>query len=73
MAEKEAELTETVLLGCTEGGVADQGCTEGSEAELVCTEEVDAGRGAEDWLPGVCKWFHPTKGWGFINIGQHKF
>ena len=26
----------------------------------------------EVWHTGVCKWFNPSKGWGFINVAASK-
>ena len=30
--------------------------------------EVHNEKGGEVWYQGVCKWFNPAKGWGFLNL-----
>ena len=38
---------------------------EGKEENPAGTENQED---EEVWFEGVCKWFNPTKGWGFLNI-----
>ena len=54
-----------------EGGGAKQSRQEVGEADRP--QAVDE-EGPEDetgvWHTGVCKWFNPSKGWGFINLTE---
>ena len=55
-----------------EGGGANQSSQEANEAETPQDVKVEGEEGLEDeaggWHTGVCKWFNPSKGWGFINL-----
>ena len=57
------------------GAEADEegGCRKQSGQEI---KEASGPRAVEvkeeeaDWHTGVCKWFNPSKGWGFINVTE---
>ena len=55
-----------------EGGGAKQSRQEVSEAERPPAEEEERpeDEAAGVWHTGVCKWFNPSKGWGFINLTE---
>ena len=57
-----------------EGGGAKQSRQEVKEAEKPQAVEVEEQEGPEEeagvWHTGVCKWFNPSKGWGFINLTE---
>ena len=59
-----------------EGGGANQSSQEANEVESQGPQyvEVEEEEGLEDeaggWHTGVCKWFNPSKGWGFINLTE---
>ena len=52
-----------------EGGGAKQSRQEVKEAVEV-EEEEGPEEEARVWHTGVCKWFNPSKGWGFINLTE---
>ena len=39
---------------------------EEEEREEVVVEKEEE----ERWYEGECKWFHPTKGWGFLVLRE---
>ena len=54
-----------------EGGCGKQSGQEIKEASGPRAVEVKEEEAEEaDWHTGVCKWFNPSKGWGFINVTE---
>ena len=51
------------------GGKQETDEAEGPQAVEVEEEEGPAA-GEAAWHTGVCKWFNPSKGWGFINVTE---
>ena len=54
------------------GACGEQSGQEINEAPRPRAVEVREGSPAEEaaWHTGVCKWFNPSKGWGFINVTE---